>query len=226
MQNNSNNNNQGWRQRIDEFEDVAGNNLDLNASWGRLQEKKNSRQSYSPKKWYWLAAACIIALLVALATLLQKNSVQPLKPELVQSNDAEKSFEKNITIQHVPETIKIIHSTSPTPDIPAAGDFPVIKKKTSSEPLLVVQPVEIKEPPQLMQPVDTIIKEVSPTTAVAKKLKVVHINELHPYPAGDDITQQESKPYFPVNQKSRREYSNNAGNTAGGKDNLVKFRLN
>ncbi|MBC7934435.1 MAG: hypothetical protein H7Y86_03610 [Rhizobacter sp.] len=224
MPNNSNNSDYGWRQKLGEFEDVPGNNLDKEAAWNKLQQKKPVQKTYK-KTWYWLAAACLAGTGMFLANNGNYKKVENNPPSIV----------KTIAPVIPEETVGTIIQNSPAVTnytkekasqkkyIPLAASLD--KKNDIAEELLVV--TEQQEPVQQNIPgIDSVAKRAIPVIAATKKLKVLHINELNQSQNNSDIAQQEGRPYFPINYRTRQVYTNNTGNTKGGKDNLIRIRLN
>ncbi len=224
MQNNSNDSVQGWRQRLDEFEDISGNGLDLNTAWEKLQQKKSVYPTSSAKKWYWLAAASIMVMLVTLTGILTNRPPGKSDPEFAKTapQKAEKE-NNNFVIQNTPAVTaeKQPEGTVKIENKPAV----LLKTKdaVAPEPLLVKE--AINETSFAIHSPDTIAIQPLPVATVAvKKLKVVHINELNQPQQG--IAKEEGKPYFPITYQTREVYTNADDNNKKGRDNLIRIKLN
>ncbi len=225
MQNNSNDSTQSWRQRLDELEDISGNDLDLNAAWGKLQQKKNEIKTSSSKKWYWLAAACIAALLLTLAGLFADNRSPVItNPGLVKAEQPKAEKENNYSI--IQNTPAIVEEKSPVNRVQAENEpAGVLKTITgnSLEPLFAKEVINDASP--VIHSPDTIATQPLPVaTVVAKKLKVVHINELNQSQQG--IAKEEGKPYFPITYQIREVYTNADDNNKKGRSDLIRIKLN
>lgn len=225
MQNNSNNNIQNWKQRLDDFEDVSGNNLDRNDAWEKLQQKKTVTKTPNKKIWHWLAAACIAGLSVFIVDSIYERPGKTTAPNIVKTPNTDPVKENNITVIKnapvAPENTK--EKKQVTKDEPSPVPSVVIERNNNpEEPLLVKD--QPGQPEQVIAITDTIARPSLPVVAKNKKLKVVHINELNQNNNG--IAQQEGKPYFPITYQTKQVYTNAAdNNTKTGKDNLIRIKL-
>ena len=225
MQNSSNIKDQGWRQKLDDFEDVPGNNLDKEASWNKLQLRKPLRKK-TGTAWYWVAAACLVGAGIFLVSNLEYNRVKVTPPGIVHVTGPVRTVETaRVIIQNDTAIINNVKQRSgQTNNI--SPSFKVLPQENNiaEEELLVKEQMTIVE--EESPAIDSISTPVIPIIAAAKKLKVVHINEINPSQYSNSIVQQEGKPYFPINYKTKQVYTNNDGIAAKGKDNLIKIRLN
>ena len=224
MQNNSNDSTQGWKQRLDEFEDISGNDLDLNKAWERLQQKKNAIKPSRAKKWYWLAAACITAMLFTLAALFTDESQREAAPAIVKADPPKPEKENtSFVIQNTPGVIEDKQQPAIITQ-PESKPGAVLKAIDSPEPLLVKEDIDAALPAIHLP--DTIATQPLPvaTTIATKKLKVVHINELNQPQQG--IATEEGKPYFPITYQTKEVYTNAGENDQKRRDNIIRIKLN
>lgn len=225
MQNNSNDNIQNWKQRLDDFEDIAGNNLDRNDAWDKLQQKKAVTKTPNKKIWYWLAAACVAGLSAFIINSIYEQPGKTTTPDIVKTTNTDPVKENNITvIKNEPVAIENVKekkqeiNEDPSPVNPGV----IEKDNIAEEPLLVKDQPAL--PQQMIALTDTISRPSLPVIAKNKKLKVVHINELNQNNNG--FAQQEGKPYFPITYQTKQVYTNAAdNNNKTGKDNLIRIKL-
>jgi len=224
MQNNSNDSTQGWKQRLDEFEDISGNDLDLNKAWEKLQQKKNAVKPPWVKKWYWLAAACITAMLFTLAALFTDESQREAAPAIVKADPPKPEKENgSFIIQNTPGVVEDKQQPAIITQ-PESKPGAVLKAIDSPEPLLVKEESDAALPAIHLP--DTIATQPLPvaTTIATKKLKVVHINELNQPQQG--IAKEEGKPYFPITYQTKEVYTNAGENDQKRRDNIIRIKLN
>ena len=164
------NTNTGWRSKIAGLDALPGDvSTDFGEAWDKLQGRLAGRKSSNRIIWYYISAACVAFIIFCIAFYLD----QP-KP------DSEKS------IQNIPKTSSVHVYVQPV-DVKTRSAVP--KKRKSARPVKKLAiPALVQE--RAVQP-DLIIKDtidiasvIAPTltrnSPPMKKLRVVHINELHP----------------------------------------------
>lgn len=227
MQKNSNNNAPGWKQRLDEFEDTSCYELDREAAWEKLQQKKPVANPSYKKAWYWLAAACFSGFCILVADRIGQKPEQiktftvtkAAHPDPVKENTAITIKNTVAAIENKEEKKKQVIKIN---DQPLQDPVLAERDKKTEEPLLVKDHRE----EALVVSVDTILKPSMPLTTKTKKLKVVHINELYRQENSNGMVQQEGKPYFPITYKTKQVYTNaDNSNNKTGKDNLIRIKL-
>lgn len=222
MQSNNNNNEQNWRQRLDEFEAYPSH--DLNMSWEKLQQRSPVKKNNSRKLFYWLSAAA--ALLIAVFTLIFTNdkTVKATDPFIVKKDTLKTLIEnKAIVIENKTAIVKPIIVLQKDEIISPKEKQVVLKTKPAAEEIILV--TTMSEEPGSNLVIDTSAKSTVAEKIQPKKLKLIHINAIDP-PANDNgLAQQEGRPYFPVNYPSKQVYTN-AENDKKSKDNLIRIRLN
>lgn len=227
MQNSSNDNIQNWRQRLDDFEDISGNNLDRNDAWEKLQQKKTVIKTPGKKIWYWLAAACIAGLAVFIVDSMHEQPEQIIPPGIIKTTNTGPVKENNTTvIKNTPEAVENTIKKQPFKKDAQSPENSVVIERNSiiEEPLLVKDQPE--QPEQAIAIIDTITRPSLPAVAKNKKLKVVHINELNKGDNSNGFAQQEGKPYFPITYQTKQVYTNAADNNSKtGKDDLIRIKL-
>jgi len=225
MQNNSDHKIQGWRQRLDHFEEDPAP-CDLEAGWQHFQQKQLNQTVPSKKRsWYWIAAACLLTFVFLSAQFFNRFLIQ--------------TDSKKVSVKALPALLK---NTSTGPDIitstPKTEYVLVSKveqtknvisvlmpKKDSVLPLLSKEPIVIFSLPLSM--IDSL-QTTRPVLVLSapKKLKVVHLNDIN-YPANRaDLAAQEGKPYFRVNTPTKKLYGNsNLHPVKKDKDDLIRIKL-
>jgi hypothetical protein len=182
MSNEDPNNSFHWKNKLDELEHLPGSAFNGNAAWdelhGRLLGNKKNKKIY----WYWIAAACLV--LVVMITLLnyQESTSKPGDKETVIK---EKPKEIKKPVLKVEETNTNEMHNGPASVIVSTSNKPVQRKqhiiqtevatKVHSDDAVVNYPEQ--------EPIAKSLQIVNnnPTTAMIpskKKLNVVHINEL------------------------------------------------
>lgn len=226
MQNSSNNNIQSWKQRLDDFEDIPGNNLDRNEAWNKLQQKKQATKNPRKTIGYWLAAACAAGLAVFVVDKMHQQPESNVPPAIVKTKN--EGGQKESTAVLIKNTPVITENVKENILVKKDGYLPekrvVIASNDRIEESLFTTRQE--EPEQMITIVDTIARPSIPAVVKNKKLKVVHLNELNQRDNSNSVAQQEGKPYFPITYQTKQVYTNAAdNNTKPGKDNLIRIKL-
>lgn len=223
MQSNNSNNEQNWIQRLDDFETAPSINLD--ASWEKLQMKFPAKKNKSKKIIYWLAVASVILVAVLTISIQQGKKIEPVEPVIVKAGLVKTTIEnKGVVFENTKPATGEIYIVKKGVEPVKQEVSPVLKSQLIQKemPVLSLQPEEIEQ--KLL--VDSITKPVIALKAPAKKLKLVHINEIGGNAAGKELVQQEGKPYFPVTYPTKQVYTNNSNNNQAGKDHLIRIKLN
>ncbi|RYY70726.1 MAG: hypothetical protein EOO13_05625 [Chitinophagaceae bacterium] len=222
MQNNSNNNGQDWRQRLEDFEDSSAGNLDINAAWEKLQSKKPAFRSSSRSVGFWLLAAAVIGIMIFTLLQLSMPSVQTKEPDMVMQINPPFVIQADKVNVETSPVIAVEKTLIPISTKTAKPLPPVHVRKNTGAPSGLAMVKEIEVFP-IIESVDSSAKKSAPVMAVAKKLKVVHINELSS--ASNEVAKEEQgKPYFPISYQTKQVYSNTADKKS--RDQLIRIKLN
>lgn len=217
MQGNNNNENQGWKSKLDGLESLSAEEFDLQASWQKLESRREKPPRKKKAAWYWLAAAC---LLIVISLPFFFNSARNIEPMVKQATPV-KNIEQPVTNGNADTNnviavvssseIKIISKSQAQSIVSPKKDEPVLQKDTIlKEADLVVSTI-------LSTVTDTL--KLMAAAPVKKKLKVVPYNEL--VGSTDSLT-GDSRPYFPVKFRTKEIYTNNTGS---GKDNIIRIKI-
>jgi len=183
-----NQNNFHWKNKLDDVEGLQGEMLaDKNATWEKLHARINEKPRRKGFVWYWVAAACLLLIVIIPAITLNKK-----QDEIVKNTPAKIELKK----ETVPENSSIKENEIAKSSTVVNEKKNTIKATTQSQ---VIKPAS-NYVTQTQEPVDantndknTIEQEpvvaaatlIDTTTSLAivplkekAKFKVVHINEL------------------------------------------------
>lgn len=213
----NNNNNPDWKKKLDGLENLPAEDFNLNASWEKLETRREKAPRKSNAGLYWLAAACLFAVIGLPFLFHSKTNIEPL----VKQNVPVKNIEQPPT-NGQPDTKNII-AVAPLQEIKEIAkkpNRPVISSKRNETVFKNDSIVKDVEPVLaiIQSPVTDTFKLIA-AAPVKKKLKVVPYNEL--VSSTDSLT-GDSRPYFPVKFRTKEIYTNNTGS---GKDNLIRIKL-
>ena len=144
MQNSSSNNIQSWKQRLDDFDDIPGNNLDRNEAWNKLQQKKKPTKNPRKTIGYWLAAACAAGLAVFIVDKMQQQPESTVPAAIVKTKS--EGGQKESTAVLIKNTPVITENAKENIPVKKDGNFPekrvVIERNAHrEEPLLATRQV-------------------------------------------------------------------------------------
>ena len=183
---NENQNRQHWLARLEDPQGLPEECVqDKEAAWQQLQARLQPSRSRKKSAWFWAAAACLLVVIsVPILTAKKEQAV------IVDKEQSLPTVEKAIAIQQWPtrETTIIANRAvvSRAKQLNRPDNKSSIKKLTFQTPVinqLPTCPVVIIQPlsnPSLAATQRVTVATVKHPAALspAKKLKVVHINEL------------------------------------------------
>ncbi|MCP9750342.1 hypothetical protein [Ferruginibacter sp. HRS2-29] len=217
MQGNNNNNNPGWERKLEGLESLSGEDFDLSASWEKLEARRENPPRKNKAAWYWLAAACLLAVISLPWFFTGKSKNEAVVKENIPVKQTEQFILKeqpdtsHAVAVAVSNEVKVIARPAAALIISSNNQPPVPKNN--------VLPEEIVPDIASVQPVIADTFHLIAAAPAKKKLKMVHYNEL----AGStDSLTGDGRPYFPVKFHTKEIYTNNAGNR---KDNLIRIKL-
>jgi len=217
MQGNNNNETQGWKSKLDGLESLSAEDFDLQTSWQKLENLRVKSPRKKKAAWYWLAAACLLAVISLPFFFNSGKNIEPMVKQAIPLKNIEQPVTNgnadtnNVIAVASSSEIKII-SKSQAPSVVSAKKYePVLQKDTilkEADPVVATILPTVTDTFQLMA-----------AAPVKKKLKVVPYNEL--VGSTDSLT-GDSRPYFPVKFRTKEIYTNNTGS---GKDNIIRIKL-
>ena len=183
-----NQNNFHWKNKLDDMNGLQGEMLaDKNATWEKLHARINEKPRRKVFLWYWVAAACLLLIVIIPAITMNKKQDGivkntpvkiELKKEAVPENSTIKENEVAKSLTVVNEKKNTLKATTQSQVIkPAANDVtqnqePVVansndKNITEQEPVVAAATL-----------IDTTTSLATVPLKEKAKFKVVHINEL------------------------------------------------
>lgn len=184
MQEEIQNNRSDWRKRLDDLEAPSGE-----GAWDKLYSRLENKKRNNKPVWWYLAAACVVLVFFVLSFFKSDDSVV--------NNLANAEKRTKIVLSRPPATVK--------------KEIPFKKKNILPHPIKKIKiiPKEERFPFNIEAPITIHIPDTSSfaennisSVAPAKKLRVVHINELEPS-AGEET------PAWVQNEIPKRKRSNN-----------------
>jgi hypothetical protein len=189
MENESHDNTVNWKNKLDGLECLPGEEAtDKDALWDKLDARRGKRNN-KKALWYWMAAACLLFIL--LIPFFHKEKNQSINNGIVQKQPVQStSRPSQVIIKEEPKTLTVLE-----PAKRESTDF--ISNKVHNRSLLIPETNR-----KLLQVAGTVSIQATLTPGTTdliaagnsisvvtqipakKKLKVVHINEL-----GDDVEQ-------------------------------------
>lgn len=182
-------NKHNWKDTVEQLTQLPGEPaFDKTAAWEKLQKRLYKKTNTKKIIWYRLAAACLLAGFIAGAIFFtkqepgiavvvnqHKNKIEAVQqPSIIQKENKNNSIngiltDKNSTIQvAVKKDKKMIAASTSTTDLATVELTNLIQQEVPVTELQIVQHLNT----------DTAASFTATASAVNKKLKVVHINEL------------------------------------------------
>lgn len=165
-----------WISELDALEALPGEApFDKAVAWDRLHQRMNGKRAKKRVIWY-RAAACLLLACMTLFFLRRERKTQfPPSAPYVEHPYKRQIREDGTNSKEAPAIVK-------APGIPPPVDTPVRKrpvpvkerKATTIPDVAVIIPPVIRAIPHT----DTMLAETTAVTAVPRKMRVVHINEV------------------------------------------------
>ena len=185
MSHENHNNLQPWKNKLGELKKLPEPSFDKDAAWGKLYERLNEKEPGKKPGWYWIAAACLVFVLVVSMFFINntpdKITASETKPASAETvNTVAKTKEKKDETKRADAIIsgKIAITVDKKADRKTSKIVPV-------KPFLKLRLSDtVSEQKPALKTVDDFINPVkaSPVLAITKpekkKLRVVHVNEL------------------------------------------------
>lgn len=214
---NENPGNRNWKNKLEDVDGLSSVLLqDKNAAWDTLHHRLHQPTKKRKFIWYWLAAACLLALIIVPLfifnnkntptgnTVVQAPASIKIKTPAVKEKAVAFAAEENNKKNIISEPAKIIHQKSPIEKLS--------KKELMPATSLLIEPVPSSSSvPVQIQPVQIPFTEKLTTLATPekKKLKVVHVNELGtPLPELRSRTATDDYSVIQFNILNQRVYNN------------------
>ncbi|MFI5134169.1 MAG: hypothetical protein ACHQEB_07530 [Chitinophagales bacterium] len=202
---NENPNSSHWRNKLEDLEHVPGETYNKNAAWDKLHERLRGKQSSKKILWYWVAAACLLfVLMIAFINYYKGGSKRSNNETATQHS---KKTDSLISVANE-ENRDININTAP----PLKDKIVTITKKPDKKDQHTVSVQSISHARfndtvsiHLQDPAIKALQIVDATSTAAtalpskKKLDVVHINELgDPVPITPDMVHNINKHSFKI----------------------------
>jgi len=196
MSNENPNNTRGWRNKLDELEDLPGSAFNKDVAWDKLYGRLRGNKGNKKMLWYWIAAACLLAGLLITLLNYDKNTSQPVNKETVMKQQLKEIKKSVLKVEEVNKNESDNNAGLIKNKIVTTSNKPIKRNRritptevatTKIHPDDVIISYPEKEP--IVKPVQII--NTNPATALLpqrKKLNVVHINELGDPVESSDIT--------------------------------------
>lgn len=212
-----------WKDKLDRLDFIPGEPpVDKEAGWQQLQDRLQKRPRKKKKIAYWIAAACLLGVM-----LLTKLQLMQPEENLVKrdTHPAPRTSLKHLPVTGNQKFLATLKQTAKKNIHPPESKnklYPVvIKAATTSGPVPLPDTVKEILPETISyQLVDTVLLI---TAAPKKKLRVVHINEVN---RPEDDTQLASNDPAPSSTKLSRENSlPNFSVSRNASDNIIKIKI-
>ncbi|MFI5185386.1 MAG: hypothetical protein ACHQF0_01530 [Chitinophagales bacterium] len=224
MSNENPNDNLHWRNKLGDLEHVPGEAFNKDAAWNTLHERLQGKHGSKKVFWYWIAAACLICVLMIAFVNYYKGSSKRLNDETAirysdktdnsKSMADKKNRDENMNMA-VPLKNKIAGITrkSYKKDHPAVSPGSVSHARFNDTGSIHLQDPAVRT----LQVVDvtSIAATILPSK---KKLNVVYINELgDPVEESRDIVHRADKHSFKLKFAKEEVFVNpsNVSKTTG-----------
>ena len=211
-----------WKDKLDGLDFLPGEApVDKEAGWQQLQDRLQKRPRKKKKIAYWIAAACLVGVMLLTKlrlmqpeeTLVKRNThpAPQTAPRLPATGNQEALAALKQTVKnniHLPESKNKLYPV-------------VIKAATTSGPVPLPDTVKEILPETIpYQPADTVLLI---TAAPKKKLRVVHINEVN---RPEDDTQLASNDPAPSSAKFLEKNSlPDFSVSRNVSDNIIKIKI-
>jgi hypothetical protein len=181
MSNENPNNTPGWRNKLDELEHLTGSSFNTDAAWDKLHGRLRGNKSNKKMSWYWIAAACLLFVLIITLLNYQKSSSKVSDKETVKGQ----SKKIDIPTLKVEESNENKNNAEPVKDkIVSTLNKPTKRSRYVIHTEVVTKVhhnnmvINYPEQEPLVKPLQIINNSTTSVPSSKKKLKVVHINEL------------------------------------------------
>ncbi len=194
---NGNRNDFHWKNKIEDIDHLPDAVLtNKNAAWEKLHNRLHEKKGIQPF-WYWLAAACLLFVIVVPVITGSK------KQNSIVKNTNEKAPSKKQTIAAMPSSKEdtMVDVSTPANENKSIRQSIRINEKNSSKNSLVIKEEPLysalndrtditNEPVVLPAATDSAAVNTPAVVRVKKKLRVVHINELEPFAETPNIARR------------------------------------
>lgn len=187
MENNNPAEHINWKEKLNELDFVPGADFNKNAAWDKLQKRMQKKNKKPVRKWYWLAAACLMCLVISFFLMnTPKHTNLPVsqKQNLIPSTENNIAIKKEtplINTEQIKET-NTVEIKKPlvfeadkkqhiNNNISAGNELPETVINQPEQPVAELQT-------EKLQTIDSSSNTTAAIIPAKKKLKLVHINEL------------------------------------------------
>ena len=234
------NNEKEWQMKLSEMESAPVELIfDKSSAWNKLHNRLHHKSKNRKSSWYFLAAACVIAVL-CLPFIVEKSRVKPtavpeakLPPEKqlpFAVNPDSFSISKNTKVKRIPlQEGEVKRFSRITPGEISKDIASNISDNDYFDSTQIVESNLPQVTVNTQQPVDTSTAVAVQLPSLNKKLKVVHINEFEAAKSQEPsyATLKLNSSLIEQNKyKNRRKSrSSNLFLSNNTTDDLVKIRL-
>lgn len=184
---NENPGSRNWKDKLDDMDGLSSMLLqDKNAAWDKLHHRLHQPSKKTKFVWYWLAAACLLAVVIVPLVITNTKTVETdvenkfvHAPAIIEKNTT--AIKENPVVFNAVVNDKKNQLSQPAKDVRKRLVVDISPKKETPATSLLIEPAaSILSTPVQLQPVQIPFAEKLTTSATPekKKLKVVHVNEL------------------------------------------------
>ena len=207
-----------WRTRVGDLDGLTSEPVFNSAhTWNKLQSRLDNKKRHISSYWYWAAAAFLILMMTIPAIKMNnRESDISLQEKKLPENKSTIRVEKKIDQQA-------------EPSLSVAVKQRMRDNRQNRKILYVAPPTVIHTPVQEIitqdPPVDTVSKQVELIAELpAKKIKVVHINEIVTNESITEIAENNNRSNIRVNERDSDNFPKSLV-ISRSSDNLIKIKL-
>ena len=190
MSNENPNNRFHWKSKLEDLEYLPAETFNKDMAWDKLYGRLHGKQRNKKIFWYWVAAACLLFVLIITLVNYYKGNPAPSHGETAVTQSIKNGNDVPVKVENIKD--KNINKAESQKNRSAFATGKSYKRNYHSASTEFISKVHLIDTPgiYLQNPAIKTLPKIDITSVIAtasaekKKLNVVHINEL-----GDPVTE-------------------------------------